>query len=61
MNRYIRIDLEVDSELCYSAISSIKQILNEDMPYLKLLSARSAPGLRDLDKFSGYVLPTDNK
>jgi hypothetical protein len=54
--RYLRIDLEYDMDInpirlqSYAILNNLRRILEEDMPYLKILSMKDAPTREALDK-----------
>lgn len=54
--RYLRIDLEYDMDVNplrmegFVIVENIKRILNEDMPYVKVIRMRDSPDLDKLDK-----------
>lgn len=55
MKRYIRIDIEYDTNESgrlthsFSITDNIRRILAEDMPYCKVIFTRDAPNRDDLD------------
>lgn len=54
--RFIRIDLEYDMDVnplrlhSFTIIDNIKQVLAEDMPYVKILFTRDSPRVEGLDE-----------
>lgn len=58
--RYLRIDLEYDMDInpirlqSYVILDNIKQVLAEDMPYVKVLFTRDSPTRDGLDDSVGH-------
>lgn len=52
MKRFLRIDIEYDTDVSEAlrVTSNIRQILREDMPYVKVLFTRDTPTRDELDK-----------
>lgn len=54
--RYVRIDLEYDMDVnplrrhSFAVLDNLKRILEEDMPYVKVIFSRDSPELEGLDK-----------
>lgn len=54
--RYVRIDLEYDMDRnplrmhSFAVLDNLKRILEEDMPYVKVIFSRDSPTVEHLDR-----------
>jgi hypothetical protein len=54
--RYLRIDLEYDMDInpirmhSFVILDNIKRVLQEDMPYVKVIFTRDSPSIEKLDE-----------
>lgn len=55
MKRYIRIDLEYESDslASFTTMDNLKRIIQEDMPYAKVIFSRDTPDKDRLDAAIG--------
>lgn len=57
MKRYLRLDIEYefdDASALYMVGDNIKRVLEEDMPYVKIVFSRDSPRVEELDRPKSY-------